>query len=184
MMDKQPLTLQIETPTEKVPEQRKFLWYYAVLGAMAWGFSNFFYGLMDNRDFAANCLNYSGTLVIALLVKGYFLMKEKEGTIGRKMLNITTRHFYHEGVFRWVLVLRLAYRIFAYFICTYFIINTGYYAQLAHINFGILGCIFSLAAVSNTLIARFFFGEILSYRKYLGIAIILFGVGWISVLKG
>ena len=73
---------------------------------MAWGASNFFYGLMDNRDFAANCLNYSGTLVIAFFLKGYFVMKEKEGTVFQRLISLSRRHFYHEGKFLWALVIR------------------------------------------------------------------------------
>ena len=70
-----------------------------------------------------------------------------------------------------------------FFLNSFMLIETSYYAKLAQINLGIVSSIFSLAIVFNTLFSRILFDEKLSAPKYVGIIIIIIGVVWISLLK-
>ena len=81
------------------------------------------------------------------------------------------------------LVIHALVRGYLFVMNTLIIIKAGYYSTEAGIAFGVISSIFSLAAAMNTLIAHFYFKEHLSYAKYVGIAIILAGVAWISLLK-
>jgi drug/metabolite transporter (DMT)-like permease len=81
------------------------------------------------------------------------------------------------------LVIHTLVRGYLFVMNTFLIIKAGYYSTLAGIAFGVISSIFSLAAALNTLIAHFYFKEHLSYAKYIGIAVILAGVAWISMLK-
>jgi len=137
---------------------------------------------MDSHDFAANSLNFSGTLTTCILAKIYYFRQKKAGLkrIQRALLHTLSED--GQTVSK-ALVIHAAVRGFLFIMNTLLIIKAGYYSMEAGIAFGVISSIFSLAAVLNTLIARFYFKEYLSWAKYLGIAIILAGVVWISLLK-
>ena len=83
-----------------------------------------------------------------------------------------------------LMIMHTLIRLFLFFMNSFMIIMTAYYAKLAQINLGIISSIFSLAIVFNTVVGRFLFGEKLNISKYLGMVIIVIGVIWISLLKG
>lgn len=58
--------------------------------------------------------------------------------------------------------------------------KAAYYSKQAEISFGVIASIFTLSAVLNTLVARFFFNQRLNAWKYGGIFVIILGVMWTS----
>jgi len=81
------------------------------------------------------------------------------------------------------LIIHTVVRGVLFFLSMLMTLKVSEFARLAGINSGIIGCIFSLAAAINTLTARFYFGEHLSVKKYIGIGLILVGICWIALLK-
>ncbi len=58
-----------------IKPKKKFLWYWALCSAVTWGSSNFCYGLMTDRDFAANTLNFTATIPMMLIVKVWYVQQ-------------------------------------------------------------------------------------------------------------
>lgn len=61
--------------------------------------------------------------------------------------------------------------------------QVAHYCKLANVSFGVIASIFTTAAVLNTIVARVFFNQKLSFYKYLGISVIVSGVIWTSLIK-
>eukprot|EP00347_Sterkiella_histriomuscorum_P004869 403358778 len=172
----------------KVPPKKEILWGQAVATAATWGVSNFFYSFMSHSGFIANCLNFTGASCVSFVWK-IVIFREQQALNGGdwvRSFKYTMLKSYcdQSGQIRGMLLAHSFIRLTLFFLNSYMIITTAYYAKLAQLNLGIISSIFSLAIVFNTIVGRLLFGEKLSLSKYIGIVIIIVGVVWIAMLKG
>ena len=151
----------------------------AITATVSWGTSNFLFGLLDSKDFPTSCLQFTGYLIVCLTYKA---MEHKSGNMS--VQDLFFRNFYTKGKLNVVNFVHLVLRALNFFLLSLLIIYASAYAQLAHINFGIIVCCLSISSPFNCICGFLFWGEKLTAKTIIGTAVIVIGVAWVALSKG
>ena len=88
---------------------------------------------------------------------------------------------FNERKINWNYSIQIFIRQWLLFYSYWAALSSIHYANLAHINFGIISCCFIVSVVVNTAAGRFFFKETLTFKVGMGIVITMSGIIWISL---
>ena len=64
-----PQTTEPTEPTE--PKKLPLLWEHALIAAVFWGSSNFFYSKVTTKDFPTVCQSWTGFIITSILYRSY-----------------------------------------------------------------------------------------------------------------
>jgi hypothetical protein len=64
--------------SEPKEEPRPILWGYALLAAVFWGTSNFFFSLVTTQDFATVCQSWTGFLLMSVVYRSLEIYRDSE----------------------------------------------------------------------------------------------------------
>ena len=163
------------------------LWGQSLFCAANGGTTNFINGYLDNLDFAATCLYFTGFLFVTILYrlinlkffqgKDLSIVNVKEGFQGYYVNKET-------GLVNWSYTMQIFVRTWIMLLAFYCAIKSIHYANLAQVNFGIVSCCYIISIVVNSTVGYFYFKESINMMVMVGMAVTISGIVWISIAKG